>query len=505
MKNLFKQEKAITLIALVITIIVLLILAGVTIVTLTGDNGLLGKTSESKFITEIQHYNEELKLAITEDYASSMGNRQNKFNVRRSSYNDEKSFTDAMKEKIQSFNNKYANKLEIKEDKLNYIGEDEQERTWLSQVISVAGILKISYIFENGTEAAPTYQRVISDGSYEVESPTIANYEPDQYIVSGEIQGDTNITVTYYGESQGLEYELLDDGTYTVAGIGGFNGKGLVIPAKFEGKSITQIKSKAFYNNQTIKSIIIPKTITKINSQCFAFMSNVESIYLNCNTICKDSIYYESNLINITVGENVEKIENWGIRNNSNLENLIVCSNKIDINGAQFVNSNIAKVIINKENTKYKVIEGVLYSKDGKKIYMYPSAKRGDFTIPSEVEEIGKCAFYYNKYLQEVIVPSTVNVIKDNAFENCDNISNININAKQIDGSVFYSMDKLEKIVFGKNVNKLGTWSIRNNSNLKEIYYLGTIEEWNEVNKSNQWKVNDNVEKINCVDGTINL
>ena len=37
----------ITLIALVITIIVLLILAGVTIATLTGDNGLLTKASEA--------------------------------------------------------------------------------------------------------------------------------------------------------------------------------------------------------------------------------------------------------------------------------------------------------------------------------------------------------------------------------------------------------------------------------------------------------------------------
>ena len=37
-KKKFKDTKAITLIALVITIIVLLILAGVTIATLTGDN-----------------------------------------------------------------------------------------------------------------------------------------------------------------------------------------------------------------------------------------------------------------------------------------------------------------------------------------------------------------------------------------------------------------------------------------------------------------------------------
>ena len=47
MKNKLKEQlkinKGITLIALVITIIVLLILAGVTIATLTGDNGILTK------------------------------------------------------------------------------------------------------------------------------------------------------------------------------------------------------------------------------------------------------------------------------------------------------------------------------------------------------------------------------------------------------------------------------------------------------------------------------
>ena len=39
MKKINMKEKGITLIALVITIIVLLILAGVTIATLTGENG----------------------------------------------------------------------------------------------------------------------------------------------------------------------------------------------------------------------------------------------------------------------------------------------------------------------------------------------------------------------------------------------------------------------------------------------------------------------------------
>ncbi len=43
-----KSDRAITLIALVITIIVLLILAGVSIATLTGDNGILTRANDSK-------------------------------------------------------------------------------------------------------------------------------------------------------------------------------------------------------------------------------------------------------------------------------------------------------------------------------------------------------------------------------------------------------------------------------------------------------------------------
>ena len=47
------RNKGITLIALVITIIVLLILAAVSIATLTGENGILTRANESKTETEI--------------------------------------------------------------------------------------------------------------------------------------------------------------------------------------------------------------------------------------------------------------------------------------------------------------------------------------------------------------------------------------------------------------------------------------------------------------------
>ena len=61
-----KREKGITLIALVITIIVLLILAAVSIAMLTGENGILKKASTSREKTEINSADEEIKLVISE-------------------------------------------------------------------------------------------------------------------------------------------------------------------------------------------------------------------------------------------------------------------------------------------------------------------------------------------------------------------------------------------------------------------------------------------------------
>ena len=60
-----QKNNGITLIALVITIIVLLILAGVTIATLTGDNGILTKATEAKEQTELADEKEKVELSAT--------------------------------------------------------------------------------------------------------------------------------------------------------------------------------------------------------------------------------------------------------------------------------------------------------------------------------------------------------------------------------------------------------------------------------------------------------
>ena len=67
------KNKGITLIALVITIIVLLILAGVTIATLTGENGILTRASDSAEQTEIAEEKEAIGIAYAGVLADNNG------------------------------------------------------------------------------------------------------------------------------------------------------------------------------------------------------------------------------------------------------------------------------------------------------------------------------------------------------------------------------------------------------------------------------------------------
>ncbi len=66
---MLKEQKGITLIALVITIIVLLILAGVSIAMLTGQNGILTKATTSKTETAKAEVMERINMELNAVYA----------------------------------------------------------------------------------------------------------------------------------------------------------------------------------------------------------------------------------------------------------------------------------------------------------------------------------------------------------------------------------------------------------------------------------------------------
>ena len=73
MKNQFLKKQGITLIALVITIVILIILAGVSIAMLVGENGIITQTQQSKIENEKAKIVEKIQLEIADKQTENLG------------------------------------------------------------------------------------------------------------------------------------------------------------------------------------------------------------------------------------------------------------------------------------------------------------------------------------------------------------------------------------------------------------------------------------------------
>ena len=81
-QKIIGRNSGITLIALIVTIIVLLILAGISITMLIGENGLITKANWSKFVTEYSTVKEGKDLyEIEQDIDKTSVNTKNKYSV----------------------------------------------------------------------------------------------------------------------------------------------------------------------------------------------------------------------------------------------------------------------------------------------------------------------------------------------------------------------------------------------------------------------------------------
>ena len=81
------------------------------------------------------------------------------------------------------------------------------------------------------------------------------------------------------------------------------------------------------------------------------------------------------------------------------------------------LSDSVEELVISDTNGNFKTVDGVLYSKDGKILYIYPKAKsNAKFTVSIGVTEIAYRAFYDTKNLVTLTIEGTV-IVRDQAFE----------------------------------------------------------------------------------------
>ena len=157
--------------------------------------------------------------------------------------------------------------------------------------------------------------------------------------------------------------------------------------------------------------------------------------------------------------------------------------------------NDLQKIEVAKDNENYKSIDGILYSKDGTKLYVCPDKKEGVVTIPDTVENIDACAFMKCRKITKVIFPNTVKEIPERCFVGCHELKEIKIpnSVTNIVGmpsenkKMFYECNRLQNIdVALDNPNYKSVDGILYNKQGTELYYCpngktGNIEVPNSV------------------------
>ena len=113
MKKILKKTKGITLIALIITIIILLILAGIAVYLIFNENGIIGKTRKADNSHEISEIKDTINMEIEVE--------DNRIRGIRYMNTDE---VDALTEGI---NENYKSKIGVYREQITYLGDPQSE------------------------------------------------------------------------------------------------------------------------------------------------------------------------------------------------------------------------------------------------------------------------------------------------------------------------------------------------------------------------------------------
>ncbi|MDD2376986.1 MAG: hypothetical protein PHD15_06215 [Clostridia bacterium] len=125
-----KKKNGISLIVLVITIIVIIILAGAVILSLANNNPI-EQANEALFKTNVDEYNSELTLAISNQYLQDQSFDPTIFD--KEVWNGG-TIGETIKKYIPSITVADGLKFEIQDSKLVYVGTNETEQEWFTSM-----------------------------------------------------------------------------------------------------------------------------------------------------------------------------------------------------------------------------------------------------------------------------------------------------------------------------------------------------------------------------------
>ncbi|MDE6241280.1 MAG: leucine-rich repeat domain-containing protein [Anaeroplasmataceae bacterium] len=216
----------------------------------------------------------------------------------------------------------------------------------------------------------------------------------------------------------------------------------IIIPEKYNNLPVVNISS---FSSSKIVSIVIPKSVTSIQSNAFSDCSKLVNVYYEGSIEDWCNINFASDSSNPMYYAN-----HFYLRNNDNA-------------WEEITSINIPSTITEIGNYQF-----------------YGFTYLSSIEIPNSVTSIGNSAFYACHSLESIEIPQNVTSIETETFYDCSSLESIGIprNVTSIGKRAFYRCSSLTDLIIPNNVTDIGYDAFYKCDGLISVYYEGTLEEW---------------------------
>ncbi len=219
----------------------------------------------------------------------------------------------------------------------------------------------------------------------------------------------------------GFTFTLTDNkSAYTLSALGTADGGEdgtFIVPDTYRGKPVTEIGSKAFFNQGSVKKVVLGNNVTRIGKQAFANCTSLASIEFSQVLESVDASAFQAckGLVGeLKIPDSVKTLGEYAFASCEKLTSLSIGKGVTNIPPNCFLNCKGLTKLVIPQNVQS--IEEYAFSDN----YAVE-----ELVVENGLQTIGNYAFAHNRALMKVVLPDSVATLGEGAFTNCEALSDV--------------------------------------------------------------------------------